>query len=34
MTMPKLESLCPLLQVFDMPRALTFYGDVLGVEIA
>ena len=29
----KLEGLCPLLQVFDMPRSLAFYRDVLGFEV-
>ena len=27
------QGLCPLLQVFDMPRSLAFYRDVLGFEI-
>jgi catechol 2,3-dioxygenase-like lactoylglutathione lyase family enzyme len=30
---PKLEGLCPLIQVFDMPRSLAFYRDLLGFEI-
>jgi|SRR5579862_1879636 len=29
----QLESLCPLLQVYDMPTSITFYRDVLGFEI-
>jgi glyoxylase I family protein len=29
----KLESLCPLIQVFDMPRSLAFYRDLLGFEV-
>jgi glyoxylase I family protein len=29
----KLESVCPLLQVFDMPRSVAFYRDRLGFEI-
>src|SRR5262245_10885627 len=28
-----IHGLCPLLQVFDMPRALAFYRDRLGFEI-
>ena len=28
------KSLCPLLTVFDMPRSLAFYRDVLGFELA
>lgn len=28
-----LRGLCPLLQVFDMPRSLAFYRDCLGFEI-
>lgn len=28
-----LQGLCPLLHVFEMPRALAFYRDVLGFEI-
>ena len=28
-----MEGLCPLLQVFDMPRSLAFYGDLLGFEV-
>ena len=31
--MPKLEGLCPLLQLFDMPRSLAFYRDLLGFKI-
>jgi glyoxylase I family protein len=31
--MPKIESLCPLFQVFDMPRSLALYRDVLGFGI-
>jgi catechol 2,3-dioxygenase-like lactoylglutathione lyase family enzyme len=31
--MPKIEGLCPLIQVFDMPRSLAFYRDVLGFGI-
>jgi uncharacterized glyoxalase superfamily protein PhnB len=27
------ESLCPLIQVFDMPAALRFYRDALGFEV-
>jgi glyoxylase I family protein len=30
---PKIESLCPLIQVFDMVESLAFYCDVLGFEI-
>ena len=29
----RLEGMCPLLQVFDMPTAITFYRDVLGFEV-
>ena len=29
----KLDGMAPLLQVFDMPRSLWFYRDVLGFEI-
>lgn len=29
----KLEGFAPLLQVFDMPRSLGFYRDVLGFEV-
>jgi catechol 2,3-dioxygenase-like lactoylglutathione lyase family enzyme len=25
--------MCPLIQVFDMPRSLTFYRDLLGFEV-
>jgi glyoxylase I family protein len=28
-----IEGLAPLLQVFDMPRSITFYRDVLGFEV-
>ncbi len=28
-----IQNLCPLLQVFDMPRSLAFYRDQLGFEI-
>jgi glyoxylase I family protein len=31
--MRKIEGLCPLVQVFDMPRSLAFYRDVLGFGI-
>lgn len=27
------QHLCPLLQVFDMPRSIAFYRDVLGFEV-
>lgn len=30
---PELNGLCPLIQVFDMPRSLAFYCDLLGFEI-
>ncbi|MGE5927050.1 MAG: VOC family protein [Gemmatimonadota bacterium] len=30
---PELRYLCPLLQVFDMPRSLAFYRDLLGFRI-
>ena len=30
----KIEGLCPLLAVFDMRRAIAFYRDVLGFEVA
>ncbi len=30
---PKIEGLCPLIYVFDMPRSLGFYRDVLGLEM-
>lgn len=30
---PRLDGLCPLIQVFDMPRALAFYRDLLGFEV-
>ncbi|MCA9222597.1 MAG: VOC family protein, partial [Planctomycetales bacterium] len=33
MTPPEIHSLCPLLQVFDMPLSLAFYRDVLGFEV-
>ena len=29
----KVNSLCPLIQVFDMPASLRFYRDILGFEI-
>ena len=29
----KIDGLCPLLQVFDMPTSLAFYRDVLGFTI-
>ena len=29
----KLEGLCPLLEVFDMPTSLVFYRDVVGFEV-
>jgi glyoxylase I family protein len=29
----KFELLCPLIHVFDMPRSLAFYRDLLGFEI-
>jgi glyoxylase I family protein len=29
----KVESLTPLIQVFDMPRSVAFYRDVLGFEV-
>ena len=29
----EIHGLCPLIQVFDMPRALKFYRDILGFEI-
>ena len=29
----RLEGLCPLVQVFDMPTSIAFYRDVLGFEI-
>ncbi|HEX2092342.1 MAG TPA: VOC family protein [Longimicrobiaceae bacterium] len=29
----RLEGICPLLQVFDMPTSLAFYRDVLGFEV-
>lgn len=28
-----IQGLCPLIQVFDMPRSLAFYRDILGFEI-
>ncbi len=31
---PTLEGFAPLLQVFDMPRSLAFYRDVLGFTVA
>jgi catechol 2,3-dioxygenase-like lactoylglutathione lyase family enzyme len=30
----KIDGLCPLLQVFDMPTSLAFYRDVLGFTVA
>lgn len=33
MMRPELRSLCPLIQVFDMPVSLVFYRDILGFEI-
>lgn len=33
MTPPPIEGLCPLIQVFDMPRSLGFYRDRLGFDI-
>ena len=33
MTRPRIEGLCPLIQVFDMPTSLTFYRDLLGFEV-
>jgi len=30
---PKIQGLCPLIQVFDMPRSLAFYRDLLGFEV-
>ena len=30
----EIKSMTPLLQVFDMPRALRFYRDILGFEVA
>jgi catechol 2,3-dioxygenase-like lactoylglutathione lyase family enzyme len=32
-TPPRIEGLCPLIQVFDMPKSLAFYQDLLGFEI-
>jgi len=29
----QLQGLCPLIQVFDMPRSLKFYRDLLGFEV-
>jgi glyoxylase I family protein len=29
-----IQGLCPLLQVFDMPRSVRFYAEVLGFQIA
>jgi len=29
----KVEGVCPLLWVFDMPRAIAFYSDLLGFEV-
>ncbi len=28
-----IRGLCPLLQVFDMPRSIAFYRDILGFEV-
>jgi catechol 2,3-dioxygenase-like lactoylglutathione lyase family enzyme len=30
----KLESMCPLLEVFDMPTSIAFYRDLLGFEVS
>lgn len=30
---PRIEGLCPLIQVFDMPTSLAFYRDLLGFEV-
>ena len=30
---PELRSLCPLIQVFDMPTSLAFYRDIVGMEL-
>jgi glyoxylase I family protein len=30
---PRLESFAPLLQVFDMPRSIAFYRDILAFEV-
>ena len=29
----RVEGLCPLLQVFDMPTSIAFYRDVIGFEV-
>lgn len=29
----EIEGLCPLLEVFDMPKAMAFYRDLLGFEV-
>jgi catechol 2,3-dioxygenase-like lactoylglutathione lyase family enzyme len=29
----EMRSVCPLIQVFDMPTPIHFYRDVLGIEI-
>jgi uncharacterized glyoxalase superfamily protein PhnB len=29
----KVEGVCPLLWVFDMPKAIAFYRDLLGFEV-
>jgi glyoxylase I family protein len=29
----KIEGICPLLGVFDMPKAIAFYCDLLGFEV-
>jgi catechol 2,3-dioxygenase-like lactoylglutathione lyase family enzyme len=31
---PKIEGLCPMLQVFDMPASIAFYRNVFGFEVA
>jgi catechol 2,3-dioxygenase-like lactoylglutathione lyase family enzyme len=33
MQAPRIQGLCPLIQVFDMPASLRFYRDALGFEI-
>ncbi|MCC6231129.1 MAG: VOC family protein [Verrucomicrobiales bacterium] len=30
---PKIEGLCPMIQVFDMPASLAFYRDLLGFDV-
>jgi catechol 2,3-dioxygenase-like lactoylglutathione lyase family enzyme len=32
-SVPRLQGLCPLIQVFDMRRSLAFYRDLLGFEV-